>query len=137
MARMNSVFLMGLLLIGAGCSGCAGLNARQKVLLPTMQVVWPNVRVTAERGVEALPPEGRTEALATLDLFGAALTAGTEEGIAHVHPSWIQISAWADNGIDARVEAKEIGPGVALSLKERVRQFNDALAEFLHQGKDK
>lgn len=124
-------FFCLVLLTGCG-TGCAGLNARQKVLLPTLQMTWEPIREAASRGAGLLPPESIPVAADTLGAFERALTAGTSEGIAHVYSSWVSIRAWAEAGIEDRVTAGEISAGVAGSLKERVRQFHDALGQFLH-----
>lgn len=98
-------------------AGCAGIRARENVLMPVMQQAFTTViRPTAERAAE--PP------VAALDRAAEILASGERELGREL------LGLWADTilpafieGINARIMAGEIGRGVAESLLETTRQF--------------
>ena len=113
---MRKLIIWGALLLAIACAGKA---ARQNVLIPTMRNAWggivDNIDAGAPSGVE----------LAARDERGAALRAGDIERI--VGAGWAGLKVAALRGIDAMLVAGTIGPGVAESLRERVRMFGEAL----------
>lgn len=92
---------------------CSAPAAKEHVLLPELKAAWPSVHAAAERGGMSL---------ATLNAFETGLKAGTP-----VLADWVPIEVAAHAGIEARITAGEVTPGVAASLHERVRLFGVAL----------
>jgi hypothetical protein len=103
---------------------CTGLTARQKVLLPAMQSAWPAVKADLERGVPV-----RTDDIAAFDV---ALTAGDVAAIRLV--PWQLLDESAQAGIAVRVTAGTITEGVAGSLRERLKNFREAVLAFTSRG---
>lgn len=93
-------------------TACAGTQARNNILIPSMELAWPNVKADAERG-------GAGAVL--LAEFEQALTARDKLVMVATWPA-IQIAAEA--GIKSRTD---ISPGVAASLLERVARFSEAV----------
>jgi len=114
MKHIRTYFAIGALLIA---TACAGIKARENVLMPAMLQAFATViQPTAERAAE-VPVEELArvrEILETQDrtLAPELLGLWTES----VLPAFI-------DGLNVRLEAGEIGPGVARSLIETTRQF--------------
>lgn len=104
---------------------CAGIHAREQTLIPAMQLAWKGIQVDVVVGIENLEDEPakqilRTEVAAMTD----ALSSGDRERVISV--DWPMLSGTALVGIRLRVNAGEIGPGVAESLRERIRVFDES-----------
>lgn len=114
MKHIRTYLTIGALLIA---TACAGIRARENVLMPAMAqafatVIRPNAEAAAEppaveldRAREILDSGDRTLAPELLGLWTESIL-----------PAFVE-------GINARFEAGEIGPGVARSLMETTRQF--------------
>lgn len=95
-------------------ASCAGSAARVESLLPALRLAWPYI----VRNVEGSMPSERVADLARR--MGRALESGD------VVDGWEVLERAALLGIDVRLARGEIGPGVAESLRERVRMFGVA-----------
>jgi hypothetical protein len=100
---------------------CAGAIAREEVQLPSMQMAWSNVRAQVADQLLHAPDDSTTATLAAAD---QALATGNATALAAV--DWEAIEAAAEVSIRRREQAQEIGPHVAESLRERLRQFSAA-----------
>jgi len=101
-------------------AACAGSTARKKALVPAVQSAWTGIAKDASG-------HDPTE-LATFD---AAIKSGDIAALKTVTQLWPGIQASALSGIDARVTAGEISEGVALSLRERIKNFNEAFLKVV------
>ena len=108
----------------AACPSCTGMTARQKALLPTMRIAWAGVKADIERGEPQLTVE--------LEALDSALLNGNVAAARAV--SWAALAATANAGITKRVAEGKLSDGAALSLRERIRAFGDALAIFCARG---
>lgn len=106
------------LLSMAVATSCVGHRARTNVLLPAMRQAWPGVRADAEQS-----PTLNDHLV--LDEFEASLNEGAALA---VFTQWPMIQFHALEGINHRVESGSIGEGVAASLRERVRQFDQSVS---------
>ena len=113
---------LALFLIAAAC---AGTTARTEVLLPAMQQAWPPIHDAIERELAVAPDAAGTAALAGAD---AALQSGDPIAVASV--AWAVLDALHEADATRRVDLGQIGPGVAESLRERLRQFAAARLTF-------
>lgn len=110
--KMISWLLCTVLLMAA----CAGTEARQEVLGPTLGEVAPHVVE------DALHADAVSER--TLADFERAVQHGNWQAALD---AWPQVRAWAEAGIEAKVQAGTISPGVADSLRERLHRYEQAL----------
>ena len=116
-------------------SACAGLTAREEVLMPAMKISWQAISKNVEQGIEA--------ALATADItaveaagirseiiaMDSALASGDPLRVADVN--WHRLRRIAEQGIEARRQANEIGYTVAKILKDRLQKFHEAYVALL------
>lgn len=94
-------------------SGCiAGSQARSKVLNPALQNVTPRIVAGAK-----LAPNADA---VLLDSFQAAVMA---QDWVKANTLWPQVKVQAQAAIDAQVAAGTIGPTVAESFTERIKQY--------------
>jgi len=115
--------ILSILLICA----CAGVRARESVLLPAMRAAWEGISADVGAGIVDLAASGTpasTESLRAAADVARALQAGDVAQVAAAR--WDIVEPIAQRGIDARLAKHEIGPGVAASLRERVRKFTEA-----------
>lgn len=120
---------LSLLLVAACSGGCAGAQARSEVLWPTVKNVWPRVKQDVERGAGTpIPAPIQT----SIDRLDAAIAADNWRQLDDVDRGILTNAAAL--GIRDRVDAEEISEGVAESLRERLRQFSDALQELKGLG---
>ena len=120
MKRFPSLALLALL----AASACAGVAARDEALLPAMRLAWPPIAELVERGTANRIDGAQVPVLAAAREMTAALDSGDRERVAAV--DWPILRFAAAEGIKRRIEAGEIGPGVAESLAERILQFDAA-----------
>lgn len=111
---MKKLMMAAILLVAAACSG---VTAREEVLMRDMELAWPNVAENVKRG----SAEDQTAVLSAVSL---ALQSRDRYELAKVPV--MSLLDLASIGVQKRVEAKEIGPGVAASLLERIRNFREA-----------
>lgn len=104
-------------------AGCAGMKARENVLLPTMALAFSTVIAPI---IEASDPS--SDVLLAVSAVRAALEAGDGEAVS---AAWAVLEPAVLAAIDRRVDRGEIGPGVAGSLKEAVRLFGLQVVRLL------
>lgn len=104
-------------------AACAGTATRQNIQLPALAGVWAHIA----------PSVARADPSKEAELASAkqALELGDPVKIASV--AWGPLLAAAGDDIERRLEAKEIGPLVAESLRGRLNDFTTNLALFLRQ----
>lgn len=109
-------------------AGCLGTKARDAVVTPALVMASEGVQYDAMSGVGTLNPEERPAATVIVDGFFSAVASKDRVRIAgEAMPSWPQVKSWALTGIAARQSGGGIGPGVAMSLRERLANFDAAL----------
>lgn len=115
--------LVGIMLVVAMVmSGCAGARAQRNVLAPALLGAWTVISVqAADGGATAEQVADFAEALDTWNKID-------------VVAQWPVIRAAAEMSIHARLAAGEIGPGVAESLRSRLRQFTEAVDLLQESG---
>lgn len=105
---------------------CAGVSARENVLMPAMSKAFATVVAPAvDRGAT----EAGVDLGDAVQVFQDALDSGDREQVRVL--DWSGLRALALSGIQARVDAGEIGPGVARSLLETVNQFDARHSQLL------
>lgn len=123
-----AALLLGVLLLAA----CAGVKARETVLMPAMAQAWSTVLAKhVEAAAAAGQPEGSNPA--TVREQAAAMQAALDSGdrYAVFSVDWATLRVAALAGVQVRVSANEIGPGVGLSIVETVRQFDQRMTQLL------
>ena len=113
-------------------SACAGVTARNEVLLPAMYAAYTDgepyngsgIYFDIRRGISAKTRSAldQRELRLLADDMGDALKKGDVARVVRI--DWSRLRALALIGIGARVAAGEIGEGVALSYVERVTLFS-------------
>lgn len=106
-------------------ASCAGLKAREHVLVPAMAMAWVGIAADVEAGLPAIsPPEG-VKVRGLVQAMEVALASENADAVLAV--DWLPLRACAELGISLRLEGGAIGPGVAASLRERLAVFTEAL----------
>lgn len=124
---MKHVAILSLLLFAS----CFGSRAREHALEPAIRQAWEGVGSDVRRGISDAETDGDVSApdLATITALerelALAIEAEDERAVADV-PFPILVP-FAERGIQDRVDDEEISSGVAQSLLERLRQFEEAL----------
>ncbi len=132
---MNRLILSVALVVGL-LTSCLSSRARDEGLLPVARMAWGSsqvgVRADIERGVsdavedgELADPAGLNATIASLD---AALAAGDRTQLVTV--TWASLEPYGQRGIQDRIDDGEMDPMVALSLRERLKNFGFALAKL-------
>ncbi len=115
-------------------SSCAAERVEGIALFEPAQLTWPAVENDLHRGLEDAAEDGDlTEAAAdSLRSEGAklerALAEQSREGVRKV--AWLSMEPFADRGIDDKLGDGEIGPGVAQSLREQLRNFTATITRL-------
>lgn len=123
MHRVASLLLLPLLLLFS----CIGSGARETVTLPAMQQAWGGIRAQAVRTIEA----NTTTAPQRMLLIAAADEAmRTGQAVKILAVDWVTIYSAAETDIQRRVDAAEIGNGLAESLREELRLFTESRATY-------
>lgn len=124
--------VMGTTLI-VSCGGCVSNPAEEKILLPAMRLAWTEVQKNVQTGIDAQLRDGAiTEegAVSLRDLTGSlniALSKGDLEAIAA--SPWEVLEPVAQEGITELVRSGQASEGVAVSLRERLKNFTEAIQE--------
>jgi hypothetical protein len=112
------------------CAGCAGPAARDGIGIPTLQLTDDPIIESAQVGIDAGDPALAPLHSEQLAGFADAIASGDRERIRlEALPLWPAVREWAELGIDTEEQAGEIGPGVAVSLRERLEQFARVLTK--------
>ena len=98
-------------------SACVGTKAREEVLVPAMQVSWPQIQALALLGADE-------SGAALVEQFSSALSTGNPSRIVLVPFEAIRLMAL--EGILIRVGNGTLGPFGAGSYRENVSLFNQA-----------
>jgi len=115
---------------------CLSSSASKLALFDPAQLAWPNVRDDIEVGiVDGLADGdiGGVDAVVIRDRssrFQGALRSKDRDALRLIH--WSTLKPWAERGINAQLESETIGPGVAESFREHLRNF-DEIIEKLRQ----
>lgn len=131
MKLRTTIALLGALLF----SSCAGMTARQEILMPAMKVAWIAISKNVEQGIEA--------ALSTADIddveaagirseiiaMDSALASGDPLRVADVN--WHRLKRIAEQGIASRSSSGVIGWTVARILLDRLNKFHEAYVALL------
>jgi hypothetical protein len=111
-------------------SGCAGPAARDGIGVPTLQLTDDAIIDSAAIGIELADPVLQPLHSEQLATFADAIASGDRERIRlDALPLWPAVREWAEAGIDAEEQSGKIGPGVAVSLRERLEQFARVLTK--------
>ncbi len=125
MKLLSKLAVMVLLLLPA----CAGLHARQDVLLPAMQIAYESIRPDVLAGID-LQPQEQVKFLLVLETdFYAALSAGDIDALLVVR--WQDLEIVALEAIDSRLRAGKIGPAVAKLLVMQLDKFREAYVKLV------
>ena len=110
-------------------ASCITKRVIHPTMFPALDFAWVQVREDVLRGIE----DGRaTEELHAFEAaqlssnvthLGAALAARDLPAMRQA--PWETLRPWGKRGIEAQLEAGEIGPGVALSLHEQLYNFSE------------
>lgn len=120
MSRVANIIASVLLVALASCTAN---RVQQEVLLPAVQAAWPEVRFD----IEQAPADFAVDA-ATLDDVGEKLGLGIRVQIRQIE--WLPLEAAAIAGIDQQILDGMISEGVAVSRREQLDRFRDALLEL-------
>ena len=112
-------------------ASCAGIAAREHVLVPAMKMAWAGISSDIDVGLSLLTVDAASAVRVQQKRMAAALDAGDIPGVLAV--DWRLLREVAIVGIIQRVKRGEIGPGVVFSLRERVKVFTQAILK-LEQG---
>lgn len=128
MFRILSSLLVVLVLAASVLPGCtrAGDRARENVLAPAIGLALPGLRSDVDWGLAQLGDAERASALAVADRFFGA--AADPDRLGEAEALWPAVRGWAITGIDAKLAAGAVGPNVAESLRERVRNVDRAMS---------
>ncbi len=129
--RSMSLLLCVMLLTSTGC-GLFGRRARENALRPALLSASVGIEQDATLGIRAIPLDEHAGATAAVRAFYSSLqsTPIPPETIG----LWPAVSALCEAGFVDRVDRQEIGPNVAESLRERLRNFEQALIKYM-EGK--
>lgn len=125
------VVTIALLAASLFVQSCFGPRVKPAAVFPPAALAWPAVDEDVQRGIADAVEDGdltqdAANALNTQALrIGTALTERDLETI-RVAP-WSSLEPWAERGIADKVDDGEIGPGVALSLREQLAKFTEAI----------
>jgi len=110
-------------------AGCAGGKARENVLVPAVAASADGLELDARTGVDSLPEAEQAAASDVLDRFMEAVRSADTVQLQTVGVAlWPQVESLALAGIEAMLARGEIGPFVAESLRERVRNMGAAIS---------
>jgi len=128
---MGGAFLAALLM-----TACAGLQAREGSMRVVAEayatIVQPIVLVGigAEQDAGRLSESRASELRVIVRTIGEVLDGGQVSEAGGLAAAWDMLLPFALQGIDARIEKGEIGPGVGESLKETIRLFGARLLQL-------
>ncbi len=131
----NVVTTLAAMAILVLASACAGIKARETVLMPAMKVAWISVSKDVERGIlesleiediDAVDASGLRSEIIAMDV---ALESGDPMRVADVN--WHRLNQIAKIGIEARYDQGEIGLGVRSLLLKRLARFHTAYVKLL------
>ena len=116
---MNKFLTIDLLILALGACYSPGQVADDNALWPAVQMAWPAVKADIVAG--GGDPSAFDVVIQSKDTLQLTAILGT----------WGSLRDVAVGHIDARVAAFEIAPGVGVSLKERVANFELSLIQLI------
>ena len=128
---LGAAFLAALIM-----TACAGLKAREGGMAVVADayatIVSPIVLVGigAEQDAGNITAERAAELRLAVRVVGEILDGGEVSKAGAARAAWDMLLPFALQGIDARIEKGEIGPGVGESLKETIRLFGERLLQL-------
>jgi len=123
MTTIRNLCAVGALLLSLAC---AGVSARENGLMPAMaQAYTTGISPLIGRGADAAGVDVSAES----DAFLNALESGDRELVRPL--DWTALRSFALSGIQVRLDAGEIGPGVSRSLLETIAQFDARHSQLL------
>ena len=129
------------LVLASGCAGSSGDAARERALLPSLQLAWPAVEDDIQRGVLDGVEDGdlsksKSEALlASANRLEASLSEDLNQARSVTAFEWPIVHPWASRGVIDRLDDGQIGPGVAESFDERIKNFDEGVRKLQAQGR--
>jgi hypothetical protein len=136
--KWAGLFVIALLIaVGLGmwaCPACTATKARPAALFPPAQLAWPAVAEDLARGIaDGVEDEDIQQPAAdalTLQstVLGEALETKNQDKLRTVN--WEELRPWASRGIDDKLDDHEIGPGVANSLREQLKNFTSTILQL-------
>lgn len=112
------IFLSMLIL---SMDSCLASKAKSGPLNGSLQNAWSSVKAEVQRGAEIQ----KLDPAKDITLMETALSDPSELNYTAV--PWSELSSWAKDGVQAALDAKEIGPGGAMELRERIDNMTDAV----------
>lgn len=127
--------LMIVAALAAVClTSCLTSKAREKVLLPAAKSAWSSISTDIAHGVAVgIDEDEITQAEGDLILLQSSQlgTALKNNNVMAMRTApWPELRQWAIRGYTADIEAGALSQGAAMSLMERLSQFEQALAEL-------
>jgi len=134
MKKPIALLLLLVVSLAAFAPACVAPRTEGIALFQPAQLAWPDVKSDLEAGYADGVSEGTltTSAADALRAESPKMEAALEERSAdklRLVP-WRTMHPWAERGIDAKLSRGEIGPNVAESFREHLRNF-DAIMERL------
>lgn len=128
MRHAASLLLLPLLLLFS----CIGSGARETVTLPAMQQAWSGIRAQAVRTINADSVTAQQNMLIVAAADDAMQTGQVTKILA---VDWPTIYIAAETDIQRRLDAAEIGNGLAESLREELRLFTESRATYTRSSR--
>lgn len=104
-------------------AACAGIQARERVLMPAMEKVWVNVQEDVNRGIVLL---GREDLRPEVERMSAALKSGIPARLKEV--DWHSLRLTAMSGIELR---NDLTDGVRAVLLRRLAKFHESYLKVI------
>lgn len=130
--RLATVGIAVLSLLLFFAPSCLGPRSKTLALFPAAELAWPAVSEDLHRGVEDGVADGdlvegvAEKLLNEGDELAKALHAKDIEGVRAV--PWTSLQPWVTRGIEDKLSDGEIGPGVAVSLREQLSNFTTTIS---------
>ena len=117
-------------------AACAGIAARENVLMPALAVAWTDVvhglvtlGIDANLQAGTIDPDQVITVMGDASRMGAALESGDRTQLIGI--GWPALHGMALDGIRERLSREEISTGVAMSFAETVSQFDQRMLQLL------
>lgn len=123
-------------LVALVLASCAGIEARERALMPVMSRAWSVViaqhveaGVVASLAAGAMTADEASRTRAESAAMKQALDSGDRLQVINVN--WDMLRAAALDGVRSRIDSAEIGPGVGMSLVETIDKFDEKHDQLL------
>ncbi len=111
-------------------TACAGTLARSNALLPAMRDAWASMRVQAIREAR----ETNSAGVANPQIGAADEGLATDNSTQIAAVNWTLLDGLVEGDITRRLNAGELGPAPAESLRERLRRFVESRNTYLRRA---